>query len=125
MGEKPILLYLPSGSSQSTAEPPVSGMQCKRYANSHDDGDHPMHLPAARTAYVLTRFVTESSAFCATADDVESDPRMARIELDTILSHRFARGQGAGGGYTSGDVRSSGKVSPILAGNVKIFTIFA
>lgn len=64
-------------------------MGCKPFINSYDDSDRPAHLPAGLTIYELTHFAAELSPFHTAADDMESDPRMKRIELDTIWSHRF------------------------------------
>lgn len=78
-------------------KPCVSVMRCKPCANPHDDSDSPMHLPKGLSICLLTQYIFRfSPPFHAAVDDVESDLRIELIELDTILSHPFARGRGGG-----------------------------
>lgn len=87
-----MYLELPSGSSRPTLKPRMSVMRRKSCANTHDDSDRPPHLSAGLVAFVFNRFATKPPLFHATAEDVGSHPRIERVELGTILSHRFACG---------------------------------
>lgn len=94
VGEKPLTLQLPSDYLGSNLNPRKHVMRCKPHSNPRVDFDRPAHVPTGLTTYVLTRFTASSPPFHATVDNVESDLKMERVEPDTILQNRFARGLG-------------------------------
>lgn len=85
VGKPLVYLELPSDSPRFISNPRVAVIIHKLCANSPDDRDRPVHLPASVTTYVLTFFATKFPPFHATADDMEPDPRIERIDFGITL----------------------------------------